>query len=129
MVTSVASTSYPGPVRDAFDGGSLQDQFGYCLHSTDLSDWVPCSSPHSAQVLAWGTSDTSTGSPSRSDCVAAAAALMGTRDPTEAGQLEVGLIGYEGAGSVQACGIRVQGSRQLAGSVVGIKDAQPVWAH
>lgn len=126
VVTSVASTSYVGSVRGAFDGGKLQDQFGYCLNSTDLSDWVPCSTAHRAQVLAWGTPSRSGASPSKAECSAAAAALMGTTDPTKNGRLDVGLISYEGAGSVQACGVRVDGSRRLAGSVVGIRSALPV---
>jgi hypothetical protein len=126
VVTSVASTTYARPVRGAFDGGSLQDQFGYCLNSIDLSDWVPCSTAHSAQVLAWGAPARSGASPSKADCRAAAAALMGTTDPTKGGSLDVGLIGDQGVGSVQACGVQVEGSRRLTGSVAGIKAGLPV---
>lgn len=128
VVTSVASTNYARSVRGAFRDGSLVDQFGYCLHSTDLSDWVPCNAAHGAQVLAWGTSLKSGAGPSRADCLAAAAALMGTSDPTKGGVLDVGLIGYDGVGSVQACGVRVDGSRTLVGSVVGIRGADLVWS-
>lgn len=128
VVTSVASTSYFHSVRDAVRDGSLQDQFGYCLNSTDLSDWVPCSAAHSAQVLAWGTPVTSGASPSRADCLAAAAALMESSDPTKEGVLDVGLISYEGVGAVQACGVRVDDGRRLIGSVIGIRGRSPAWS-
>lgn len=127
VVTTVASASYARSVRGGFTDERLDDQFGYCLNSTDLSDWVPCSTPHDAQVLAWGTPVRIGTGPMRTDCLAAAAALMQTKDPTKDSALEVGLIGFQGAGSVQACGIRVEGNRKLTGSVVGIRGRSLTW--
>lgn len=123
VVTPVATPDYSRPVRGGFTDGSLEDGFGYCLNSTNLSDWVPCTAPHGAQVLAWGTPVRIGTGPSEADCLAAAATLMQTKDPTKGGALDVGLIGYEGSGSVQACGIRVDGDSRLTRSLIGIRDA------
>lgn len=127
VVATVASASYERPARGGFTDGSLDEKFGYCLNSTDLSDWVPCSTPHRAQVLAWGTPLRIGAEPARADCLAAAAALMHTTDPTKGSVLDVALISYHGVGSVQACGIRVHSDRKLTGSVVGIRGAPLIW--
>src|SRR6478735_5854380 len=94
IAAPLSGATYRGQLADAFSGGKLPDEFGFCWEQDLPSNFgsVSCSNPHHAELVSLGTipdGRTVASADIESSCQTLAAKVIGRSDPTAAGRLKV----------------------------------------
>lgn len=127
--------TYRGTLSDAFTTGSLPAEFGLCWEGDDIDRLpapVPCTEPHTAELLATGWIRDRLAAPTElldAACPAMAARLMRTDDPTRGGQLQIvsdrftaDVFSRSDAPLTIGCVVSAAGSQLLTGTLIGLGD-------